>query len=61
MPKINLEVVRNVLLKLCVNCFNCKTKLGMVYCKKGCFKEKMQVNKSILYTPSDFDCEFYED
>lgn len=48
-------------MKLCKNCFNCKTKKGLVYCNKGCFEEKTKSNKSLLYTPSDFDCEFYED
>ena len=56
MPKIILENM-----KLCVDCFHCKTKNKEVYCKKGCFRENPQSNKSILYTPSDFDCEFYED
>jgi hypothetical protein len=51
----------DVSIKLCVNCFLCKTKQGWVYCKKGCFKEKIFPNKSIIYTPMDFDCEFYEE
>lgn len=55
------EKESEVLLKLCVNCFLCKTKLGMVYCKKGCFKEKVSPSKSIIHTPMDFDCEFYEE
>lgn len=61
MRKTDLEAATNVRLKLCVNCFNCKTKKGRVYCKKGCFNEKTSSNRSILYTPMDFDCEFYED
>lgn len=57
MPKPESEVT----IKLCVNCFLCKTRKGMVYCKKGCFNEKASQNRSIIYTPMDFDCEFYEE
>ncbi len=43
---------------LCVNCFNCKTKLNKVYCKLGFFKQNK--TKSLLFTPTDFDCESYD-
>ena len=59
MPKTESEI--NIPLKLCVNCFNCKTKNRRVYCTKGCFDEKVTKNKSILHTPTDFDCEVYEE
>ena len=49
MPKTESDI--NIKLQLCVNCFNCK----------GCFDEKVSKNKSILHTPMDFDCEFYEE
>lgn len=59
MPKPDVDITTSI--RLCVNCFNCKTKKGRVYCIKGCFNEKTSPNKSIIHTPMDFDCEFYED
>jgi hypothetical protein len=46
-------------LLLCVNCYNCKTRKGKVYCIKGCFDD-MDMDKPIIYTPLDFECYFFE-
>lgn len=42
-------------IKLCVDCFHCKTKNKEVYCKFGFWKE-VDDGKSILHTPFDFNC-----
>jgi len=44
---------------LCIECVNCKTKNGYVYCKEGYFKEKNK--KSLVYMPIDFDCYEWEE
>lgn len=46
--------------KLCVDCFNCKTKNRKVYCKIGVWKEDDN-SKSILHSPYDFDCPKWEE
>ena len=43
-------------IRLCVDCFNCKKKNGMIYCKLGVWEETNKLDKSILYTPYDFSC-----
>ena len=45
--------------KLCVECFNCKTKDEWIFCKIGVWKEKKP--KVITYVPTDFDCPEYEE
>jgi hypothetical protein len=47
------------IIKLCIECFNCKTKKGTTYCKLGAWEEKS--NKSILHTPYDFNCPEWEE
>jgi hypothetical protein len=44
---------------LCIECINCKTRNGLVYCKEGHFIEKK--NKSLIYMPIDFDCYEWEE
>lgn len=44
---------------LCKNCFNCKIKNGKVSCKFGHFSDEDL--EFLLYVPSDFDCEEYEE
>jgi len=44
---------------LCIECVNCKTKNGLVYCKKKYFSEKSK--KSLIYVPIDFDCYEWEE
>ena len=44
---------------LCIECINCKTKNGLIYCKKGYFIEKNK--KSLTYMPTDFDCYEWEE
>lgn len=49
-------------IKLCIDCFNCKTKENMVYCKLGFWREKKRkILKSILHTPYDFNCEYWDE
>ena len=48
----------NIDYNICLNCFNCKTKLDEIYCIKGHFKEKK--TKQITYIPQDFDCSEYD-
>lgn len=43
------------IIKLCVDCFNCKTKNKKVYCKLGVWEEENDDN-NILHTPYDFNC-----
>ena len=50
---------KNIKIRLCVNCFNCKTKNGDVYCKLGVWKEKK--GKSILHIPETFNCRLWEE
>ena len=45
--------------KLCVDCFNCRTKNDDIYCRFGIWKEKKP--KIITYIPQDFDCPEYEE
>jgi multimeric flavodoxin WrbA len=42
-------------IKLCVDCFKCKTKNKKVYCKLGVWEE-VDSGQSILHTPYDFGC-----
>ena len=44
---------------LCMECINCKTKNGMVYCIENFFSEKNK--KSLIYMPTDFDCYDWEE
>lgn len=46
---------KKVKIILCKNCLNCKTKEGVIYCKKGYF-ENMSSNKLLLLSPLDFEC-----
>lgn len=46
--------------KLCINCFHCKTKNNTIYCKIGVWKEDSN-ERSILHTPYDFNCNEWED
>jgi hypothetical protein len=45
--------------RLCTSCFNCKKKKNDIYCKLGVWKEVN--NKTILYTPFDFNCTEWEE
>jgi hypothetical protein len=47
-------------IKLCVDCFKCKTRKKKVYCKLGVWEE-IENGKSILYTPFDFNCPEWEE
>jgi hypothetical protein len=47
-------------IEICTDCFNCKTKMGKTYCKLGLWKEDNK-NKSILYTPVDFGCNYFDE
>ena len=51
---------QNIKIRLCVDCFNCKTKNGSVYCKIGVWKEDDN-EKSILYIPEQFNCKEWEE
>jgi hypothetical protein len=46
-------------IKLCVDCINCKKKKKKIYCKFGVW-EIEDIGRSILYTPFDFDCYYWE-
>lgn len=48
------------IIKLCINCFNCKKKGKKIYCKYGLWKE-VDKGKSILHTPYDFRCSEWEE
>lgn len=47
-------------IRLCKDCFKCKTKGKLIYCKLGVWRE-IKSNKTILYTPYDFNCNQWED
>lgn len=57
--EINLDQKVEVEIELCVNCLNCKTRNGIIYCKEGFFKIKK--GTPITYTPYEFDCFSYEE
>jgi multimeric flavodoxin WrbA len=43
-------------IKLCIDCFHCKTKNKKIYCKLGVWEEINNNGKSILHTPYDYNC-----
>lgn len=55
-----MKLQKTLDIKLCVDCFNCKTKNKKVYCKFGAWEE-VDNNKSILHMPYDFDCTKWEE
>jgi hypothetical protein len=55
----NMQLKDGQSIKLCLDCFNCKTKEKFVYCKMGYWREKKKL-KSILYTPYDFSCDNWD-
>jgi hypothetical protein len=48
-------------IKLCKDCIHCKVRFKEVYCKEGFWQEKFIPNRSILHSPTDFECRHYED
>jgi len=52
-------------IKLCKNCFNCKTSKKKIYCKLGYFNVSDDTTNefgcNIIYTPYDFDCYEYDE
>jgi len=51
---------KNLDLRLCTSCFNCKKKMDDIYCKLGIWKEKDN-GKTILHTPFDFNCDQWDE
>jgi hypothetical protein len=51
---------QDIRIKLCTDCFNCKKKKNLVYCKLGVWKETDN-GKSILHTPFDFGCNKWDE
>lgn len=45
---------------ICTNCINCKKKGKKIYCKIG-FWSVSENGNSILHTPFDFDCNYWEE
>ena len=45
---------------MCMDCFYCKCKNGLVYCKNGNF-EGLKLKDTLLLTPYDYDCWQYEE
>jgi hypothetical protein len=48
------------IIRLCVDCFNCRTKGGKYYCILGHFFKNSQ-SDIMIYTPEDFGCNEWED
>lgn len=55
-----MQSKKNISIRLCTSCFNCKTKEKKVYCKLGVWEE-VDNGKTILHTPYDFNCPEYEE
>jgi Neuraminidase (sialidase) len=51
---------QDIEIKLCVDCFNCKTRRKQIYCKLGVWKEDDN-GSTILHTPYDFNCPKWEE
>jgi len=47
-------------LVLCINCFNCKIKDGVYYCKEKRWIPVYNISEIKLSTPYDFDCENFQ-
>lgn len=47
------------LIKLCVDCMHCKTRLGKYYCSFERFYKNSYI-EIILFTPEDHDCADWE-
>jgi len=50
----------DIQIKLCTDCFNCKKKKNRIYCKYGVWEE-VENGKTILHSPFDYSCPYYED
>lgn len=45
---------------ICINCYHCKKKKNLLYCKKGYFTDIEYNSKSFILTSYDFECENFE-
>jgi hypothetical protein len=45
---------------LCIDCYHCKKKKKIIYCKKGYFNDIEYDSKSFILTPYDFECTNFE-
>lgn len=54
-----MQKISDFKIKLCKNCFNCKTSKKKIYCKSGYFN--VSDDTAIIYTPYDFDCYEYDE
>ena len=55
-----MQKISDFKIKLCKNCFNCKTSNKKIYCKMGYF-DNISEDTTLIYTPYDFDCYDYDD